>query len=130
ATFIGLWIFGWDKLSPRVHLLTIWLTAIGGTLSAYFILAANAFMQNPVGFQCSIELAEGADCFASGGRAELTDIMAVLGNQVVVAAFPHTIVTSWMVTAGIIIAVAAWHLSRGQHLESMRTALKFGLWSM
>jgi cytochrome d ubiquinol oxidase subunit I len=120
ATFIGLWIFGWDKLPRGLHLATIWLTAIGTILSAYFIIAANAFMQNPVGYTLNEQR----------GRAELTDIWAVLTNKVALAAFPHTIFGAFMVSAGLIIAVSAWHLSRNQHLETMRPALKFSLWMM
>ncbi|MGN6428156.1 cytochrome ubiquinol oxidase subunit I [uncultured Leifsonia sp.] len=120
ATFIGLWIFGWDKLPRGLHLATIWITAAGTILSAYFILAANAFMQNPVGFTLNGER----------GRAELTDIWAVLTNKVALAAFPHTIFGAFMVSAGLVIAVAAWHLSRSQHLDTMRPALKAGLWTM
>ncbi|KQX07114.1 MULTISPECIES: cytochrome ubiquinol oxidase subunit I [unclassified Leifsonia] len=120
ATFIGLWIFGWDKLPRRAHLATIWATSIGSILSAYFIIAANAFMQNPVGYQLN----------EARGRAELTDIWALLTNKVALAAFPHTIFASFMVAAGLIITVAAWHLARNQHLVTMRPALKFGLWMM
>src|SRR5688572_26215940 len=68
ATFIGLWIFGWDKLPRGLHLATIWATAVGTIVSAYFILAANAFMQNPVGYEINAEK----------GRAELVDIWEVL----------------------------------------------------
>ncbi|MDR5700745.1 cytochrome ubiquinol oxidase subunit I [Agromyces aerolatus] len=120
ATFIGLWIFGWDKLPRGLHLATIWATAVGSVLSAYFIIAANAFMQNPVAFQMNEEK----------GRAELTDIWELLTNPVALAAFPHTIAAAFMVTAGLIIAAAAWHLARNQHLDTMRPALKFGLWTM
>ncbi|WP_378145773.1 cytochrome ubiquinol oxidase subunit I [Cnuibacter sp. UC19_7] len=120
ATFIGLWIFGWNRLPQKLHLVTIWVTAVGSILSAYFIIAANAFMQNPVGYTIN----------ADKGRAELADIGAVLTNKVALAAFPHTIFAAFMVTAGLIIAAAAWHLARNQHLESMRPALKFGLWMM
>ena len=118
ATFIGLWIFGWDRLPKGLHLATIWIVSVGSILSAYFILAANAFMQNPVGYHIN----------AAKGRAELTDLWAVLTNKVALAAFPHTIFGCFMVSAGLIIAVAAWHLSRNNHLETMRPALKFGLW--
>src|SRR3990170_6503293 len=120
ASFIGLWIFGWDKLPRGIHLATIWATAVGSILSAYFILAANAFMQNPVGFTINEER----------GRAELTSIGDLLTNKVALAAFPHTIFASFMVAAALIISVAAWHLSRNQHLDTMRPALKFGLWTM
>ncbi|WP_419819067.1 cytochrome ubiquinol oxidase subunit I [Glaciibacter flavus] len=120
ATFIGLWIFGWNRLPRGVHLATIWVTAAGTVLSAYFIIAANAFMQNPVGYTMNAER----------GRAELTDIGALLTNKVALAAFPHTIAACFMVAAGLIITVAAWHLYRNQHLDTMRPALKFGLWMM
>lgn len=120
ATFIGLWIFGWNKLPAKIHLLTIWATAIGSILSAYFIIAANAFMQNPVGYELNAET----------GRAELVDFGALMTNPVALAAFPHTIFAAFMFAAGVIISVAAWHISRAQHLDSMRTALRFGLWFM
>ncbi|MET0974735.1 MAG: cytochrome ubiquinol oxidase subunit I [Leifsonia sp.] len=120
ATFIGLWIFGWDKLPKGLHLATIWITAIGSVLSAYFIIAANAFMQNPVAYRIN----------EAKGRAELTDIWELLANKVALAAFPHTIFACFMVTAGLIITVAAWHLARAQHLDTMRPALKLGLWMM
>ena len=120
ATFIGLWIFGWDKLPKALHLFSIWMVVLGSTLSAYFILAANAFMQNPVGYQMA----------ADGGRAELIDFGAVLTNPIVLAAFPHTIFAAWMFAAAVVIAVSAWHLSRAQHIETMRPALRFGMWGM
>ncbi|GAA0992127.1 cytochrome ubiquinol oxidase subunit I [Subtercola frigoramans] len=120
ATFIGLWIFGWDRLPRKLHLATIWVTAAASILSAYFIIAANAFMQNPVGYEIN----------AAKGRAELTDIWALLTNKVALAAFPHTIFACFMVTAALIVSAAAWHLSRNQHLDTMRPALKFGLWMM
>lgn len=118
ATFIGLWIFGWDRLPRLLHLASIWMVVLGSTLSAYFILAANAFMQNPVGYQLA----------ADGGRAELVDIGAVLTNPVVLAAFPHTIFAAWMFAGTVVVAVSAWHLARGQHLDTMRSSLRFGLW--
>jgi len=117
ASMIGLWIFGWDKLPAKLHLATIWMLALSTTLSAYFILAANAFMQNPVGFEINEEL----------GRAELTDIGAVLTNPVALWQFPHTILASMMFAAVVVVAVAAYHLSKGQYLDEMRTALRLGL---
>lgn len=120
ATFIGVWIFGWDKLPQKLHLLSIWMVAIGSTLSAYFIIAANAFMQNPVGYEYN----------AVTNRAELVDFWALLTNPVALNAFPHTIFGAFMFAAGVIIAASAWHLSRGQHRETMRISLKFGLWAM
>ncbi|WP_295033809.1 cytochrome ubiquinol oxidase subunit I [uncultured Microbacterium sp.] len=120
ATFIGLWIFGWDKLPKKVHLATIWGVAIGTILSAYFIIAANAFMQNPVGYTYN----------AATNRAELTDFWALLTNKVALAAFPHTIFGAFMLATGVVISVSAWHLSRGQYVATMRKSLKFGLWGI
>jgi cytochrome d ubiquinol oxidase subunit I len=120
ATFIGVWIFGWGKIPQKLHLASIWGASVGTILSAYFIIAANAFMQNPVGFEVDEQQ----------GRAELTDIGAVLTNKVALAAFPHTIAACFMVTAAVIVAMACWHLSRGQHHETMRPALRYGLWTM
>ena len=120
ATFIGLWIFGWDKLSKGVHLLTIWMTALGVLLSAYFILAANAFMQNPVGFEIN----------EAKGRAELVDIGAVLTNIVAVNQFPHTVTASLMFAGAVVIGVSAYHLKRRQFVDTMQSSLKIGLWTM
>ncbi|WP_430592803.1 cytochrome ubiquinol oxidase subunit I [Humidisolicoccus flavus] len=120
ATFIGLWIFGWDKLSPRLHLGTIYMTAIGTMASAYFILAANAFMQNPVGFEMNEELQ----------RAQLVDIGAVLTNPVALASFPHTMFSALMISGALLVTVAAWHLKRVQFVGEMQKALRFGLWAV
>jgi cytochrome d ubiquinol oxidase subunit I len=120
ATFLGVWIFGWGRVPERLHLAAIWGATIGSIASAYFIIAANSFMQHPVGFVIN----------HAKGRAELTDIWAVLTNKVALAAFPHTLFACFMVSAAVIVAVAAWHLHRNQHLETMRPALRFGLWTM
>jgi cytochrome d ubiquinol oxidase subunit I len=119
STFIGLWIFGWGRLSKKVHLLTIWVTTLGVWLSAYFILAANAFMQHPVGFTIN----------ATKNRAELTDIGAVLTNVVALNQFPHTVTASIMFAGGVMVAVGAYHLKRNQYVDSMYRSLRFGLWA-
>jgi len=120
ATFIGLWIFGWDKLPKALHLASIWIATIGAWFSAYFILAANAFMQNPVGFKMAED----------GSRAEMTDFFAVLTNPVALAALPHTLFAAFMMTAGVIVSISAWHLLRKRNVEMMRSSLKFGLWGL
>src|SRR6266496_1427488 len=79
ATFLGLWIFGWDWLSPRVHLATIWLAAAGPWLSAYFILVANSWMQHPVAYKLV------------NGKAELTSVGKLLSNEFALIAYLHTI---------------------------------------
>ncbi len=120
ATFIGLWIFGWNKLPQKLHLMTIWFTSIGTIASAYFIIAANAFMQNPVGYEYNAET----------GRAELVDFGAMLFNPVALNAFPHTIFGALMFATGIVVAVSAYHLKRGNHIDTFRKSLKFGLWGV
>ncbi|NYI71119.1 cytochrome d ubiquinol oxidase subunit I [Naumannella cuiyingiana] len=109
STFLGLWIFGWDRLPRKVHLACIWLVAIGTIASAYFILAANSFMQNPVGFTYNAER----------GRAELTDIGAVLTNEVTLVTFPHQIFACYMVAGAFVAAVAGyWVLRRSRELRA------------
>lgn len=120
ATFIGLWIFGWGRLSKGIHLATIWMTALGVLLSAYFILAANAFMQNPVGFEIN----------EAKNRAELVDIGAVLTNIVALNQFPHTVTASVMFAGAVVVAVSAYHLKRSQFVPEMYTALRIGLWTV
>jgi cytochrome d ubiquinol oxidase subunit I len=118
STFLGLWIFGWNRLSKRVHLATIWLAAIGTLLSAYFILAANAWMQNPVGFTLN----------AASGRAELTDFGAVLTNKLALITFAHTIVAAFLTAGAFIAGVALWRLARhpDQDRDAFRTAARLG----
>ena len=94
STFLGMWIFGWDRLPKKLHLASIWIAATGTLLSAYFILAANAFMQHPVGYVLN----------SGRGRAELTSIVKVLTNSTAVAAFFHTIPSAFL-TAGAIFEI-------------------------
>jgi cytochrome d ubiquinol oxidase subunit I len=121
STFIGLWIFGWERLPKRIHLACIWLVAIGTALSAYFILAANSFMQNPVGFRIN----------PVTNRAELTDFGAVLTNKVALITFPHTLAAAFMTGGALVAAVALWHLIRrpGTETAAYRSALKIGAWT-
>ncbi|MFI6997450.1 cytochrome ubiquinol oxidase subunit I [Nocardia sp. NPDC050175] len=102
STFLGLWIFGWSRLPKLAHLATIWMVAIGVNASAYFIVAANSFMQHPVGARFNPET----------GRAELNSIVAVLTNNTLLAAFPHVVAGSF-VTAGTFVAgIAGWWMVR------------------
>ncbi len=101
ATFIGLWVFGWNRLSPRVHLATVWLLALGTWLSAFFIMVANSWMQRPVGST------------VTDGRAELTSISELLTNRFAIWAFVHVILVG-LTTAAVgrlrrlLLALAAW----------------------
>jgi cytochrome bd ubiquinol oxidase subunit I len=117
STFLGLWIFGWDRLSRRVHLATIWLAAIGTIFSAYFILAANSWMQHPVGYTFNEET----------GRAELTSIWQVLTNSTTLVTFPHTITAAFMTAGAFMTGIAAWFLLRRRHVDLMRTSARLGL---
>lgn len=116
STFLGLWIFGWDRLPKRVHLATIWLASIGTMLSAYFILAANSWMQHPVGWTMG------------DGRAELTSIGAVLTNSTTLVTFPHTITACFLTGGAMLLAVSAWHLRTGHQADVFRPSLRLGAW--
>ena len=102
SVFLGLWLFGWDRLSRRVHLATIWVVALGGVGSAAFIMAANSWMQRPVGYQLN----------AAGDRAQLSDIWAVLTNIVFLWAYLHVLAASLVTASVVMLAVSAWHLRR------------------
>jgi len=117
STFLGLWIFGWDRLPRRVHLACAWAFSLATIASAYFILAANSWMQHPVG----VEMVD--------GRPRLTSIWAVLGNSTVLAAFPHTIFGAFAVAAGFLVGLAAWQLWRRSAEEPVwRASVKLGTW--
>ena len=102
STFLGLWIFGWDRLPKKIHLACIWAVAIATNLSAYFILAANSWMQHPVGTVFNEET----------GRAEMVDIGAVLTNNTLLAAFPHTIAAAFLTAGTFVAGIAAWWMVR------------------
>jgi cytochrome bd ubiquinol oxidase subunit I len=115
STFLGLWIFGWDRLSKRVHLATIWLFALGTWLSAYFIIVANSWMQRPVGSD------------VVGDRAELTDVWGLLGNRLAVWAYTHVILVGVTTAAAVVFGVACWHLVRKRNQELFLPAAKLAL---
>ena len=98
STFLGLWIFGWGRLPKKLHLATLWAAVIGSWLSAYFIIAANSWMQHPVG----VELID--------GRPVLVDIWAVLGNNTAVAAYTHTRAGSLAVAGGFLLGISWYQL--------------------
>jgi cytochrome d ubiquinol oxidase subunit I len=102
STFLGLWIFGWGRLSRGVHLATIWIAAIGAAISAYIILAANSWMQHPVGYVVN----------DAAGRAELKDFLAVLTNSTALITFPHTIAAAFMTAGAFIAGIAMYRLMR------------------
>ena len=125
STFLGMWIFGWDRLSKGVHLTTIWLGAIGTFISSIFIIAANAWMQNPVG----------ATYDPTQGRAELANFGAVLTNPVFLTQWPHTIAASFLTGGAFMAAVAAYMLIKKNKqgapesdLAAYRKGTKIGAW--
>src|SRR5512138_1249355 len=100
STFIAVWFFGWKKLSPKAHLVTIWLVAIASNISAFWILVANAWMQHPVGFEIR------------NGRAELTDFFAVITQKFAVLEFVHTLGGAYILAGFFVLGISAWHLLR------------------
>ncbi|MBN8939702.1 MAG: cytochrome ubiquinol oxidase subunit I [Rhizobiales bacterium] len=121
ATFVGLFFFGWDKLSKVGHLVVTWLVAAGSNFSALWILIANGWMQNPVGAAFNPQTM----------RMEVTDFFAVLFNPVAQAKFVHTVSAAYVVAAIFVLGVSAWYLLKGRHIDlakrSMTVAASFGL---
>jgi cytochrome d ubiquinol oxidase subunit I len=121
STFLGLWIFGWGRLSKGVHLATIWVAAVGTALSAYFILAANSWMQHPVGYKINESLVP--------PRAELTDFPAVLTNNTALITFAHTIPAAFMTTGAFIAGIALYRMIKDRDTADaapFRAAAKAG----
>ena len=118
STFLGLWIFGWGRLGKGLHLTTIWIAAVATAVSAYIILAANSWMQHPVGYEIN----------TTAGRAELKDFLAVLTNVTALITFPHTIAAAFMTTGALLTGVALWRLLRHRELDegAFRATAKVG----
>ncbi|WP_303969378.1 cytochrome ubiquinol oxidase subunit I [Sporosarcina ureae] len=115
STFIGIWIFGWNKLPKKLHLACIWLVSIGTVMSAFWILAANSFMQNPTGY------------VLQNGRAEMNDIVAVLTNEKLWVAFPHTVFGSFATGAFFVVGVSAWYLIKKRKVDFFKKSLTISL---
>jgi cytochrome bd ubiquinol oxidase subunit I len=111
SVFIGLWIFGWSRLPRLVHLGCIWVVAISVNVSAFFIIAANSFMQHPVG----------AHYNPTTKRAELDSIVALFTNNTAIAAFTHTVVGSWLTAGVFVAAISAWLMVREPTADDART---------
>ncbi|HXW36236.1 MAG TPA: cytochrome ubiquinol oxidase subunit I [Acidimicrobiales bacterium] len=113
STFLGLWIFGWDRLSRRVHLMCIWLVSLGSLLSAAFIMAANSWMQHPVGYTIN----------TTKNVAQLNNIGALFTNPVFLWGYVHVILASLVTGSLIVLAVSAWHLKKQRNVTAFhRTA--------
>ncbi len=119
SSFIGLWVFGWNKVSRKVHALSIWLVAFATNLSGLWILLANGWMQHPVGY------------VIRNGRAEMVDFVALLTNPYGLLKFFHTIFSGYVVAAFFVMGISAWHLLRKANQDffrrSFRVAATFGL---
>jgi len=119
STLIGIWIFGWKKLSKMGHAMVMRLVAAGSNISAMWILIANGWMQHPVGF------------IYNNGRAELNDFAAVVFNKFAILEFLHTVPASFTLSAFFVMGISAYHLYKKQHIDfftrSFKIALVFGL---
>jgi cytochrome d ubiquinol oxidase subunit I len=115
STFLGLWIFGWNRLSPRLHLATLWIAVLGTWLSAYFILVANSWMQHPVGYKIV------------NGEAQLTSVWALLSNGFALRAYLHTILAGLIFGSIIMLGICSWYFLRGRDVDLFRRAAKLAL---
>ena len=112
STFIGLWVFGRNRLSPKVHLATIYMVWLGTWLSAYFIIAANSWMQHPVGYEINQQT----------GRAQANDIWEILFQKFAIWAYVHVILAGLMTGGFLVLGVACWHLLRGRNVDLFKGA--------
>jgi cytochrome d ubiquinol oxidase subunit I len=117
STFLGLWLFGWDVLPKKVHLATVWALAIGTALSAAFIMAANSWMQHPVGYEID----------PSSGRPQLTSITALFANPVFVWGYAHVLLASAVTGLLLMLSVSAWHLRRRSSPTAFLRTMKLSL---
>lgn len=114
SVFIGVWIFGWNKISRTMHAASIWIVAFATNLSALWILLANGWMQNPVGF------------VLRNGRAEMVDFMAVATNPYGLLKFAHTVVSGYVVAAFFVLGISAWHLLRNNKPDFFKSSFRMG----
>src|SRR4030066_73333 len=112
STFLGVWLFGWDKLSKRLHAIVMWLVALSSTVSAMWILIANAFMQHPVGYTLA------------NGRVELVNFGEVIANRVFTTHFPHVISAGLTTGAFFVLGISAYHLVRNNEIDFFKRSFK------
>ncbi len=115
STFLGFWIFAKGRVSPKTHLTSIWLVSVGSILSAFFIIAANSWMQHPVGYKMV------------KGKPQLDDIWAVITNNTAIAAYIHVIMAAALTVSLVTIGVSAHHLRRDHQVDTFTTAIKVAL---
>jgi cytochrome d ubiquinol oxidase subunit I len=115
STFLGLWIFGWNRLPPRLHLATLWIVVIGSWLSGYFILVANSWMQHPVGYEIV------------NGEAQLTSVWALMSNDFALRAYLHTMLAGLIFGSIFVLGICCWHFLRRNEVDLYRRAAKLAL---
>lgn len=115
STFVAVWAFGWNRVSPKFHAVCIWLVAIASNMSAFWILAANSFMQNPLGFAIR------------EGRAELTDLWAIISQPYATLGFLHATWSGYVVAGFFVMGVSAYHILRKQHLSFFKRSFRIAL---
>jgi cytochrome bd ubiquinol oxidase subunit I len=115
STFLGLWLFGWDKLPRRIHLLTIWAVSLGTVLSAMFIMAANSWMQHPVGYKMV------------HGKPQLDDIWALFTNPVFIWGYSKVLLAALVTGSMVMLAVSAWQLRHGKDAEVFTRSARLAL---
>jgi cytochrome bd ubiquinol oxidase subunit I len=118
STFLGLWIFGWGRIPKKLHLAALWAAVVGSWISAYFIIAANSWMQHPVGVVTD----------DATGRPRQVDFLAVLTNNTALAAFTHTIVAALMVAGALLVGIGLWHLRRRKLAGQPTTDVDHTVW--
>ena len=112
STFLAVWHFGWHRVGKKTHLLAIWLVVLAGNLSALWIILANGFMQNPLGY------------VIRNGRAELADFMAVVTNPYAWGMYAHTLLSAWTLSCFFVLGVSSWHLLRKSNVEFFRRSFR------
>ena len=114
STFLAVWHFGWNRVGKKLHLMSIWLVAVAGNISALWIILANGFMQHPVGYTVN----------AAAGRAELTSFFDVLSNGYAWGMYAHTVLGAWALGGFFVLGISAWHLLRGSQVEFFRRSFR------
>ncbi|MDO4813807.1 MAG: cytochrome ubiquinol oxidase subunit I [Gemella sp.] len=120
STFIGIWIFSWDKISKKLHAMCIWLVSIGTILSSFWILSANSFMQRPVGYRI-------VENPVIGQKAEMVDFLAIIQNPYLWNQFPHVMTACFTVGSFVIAGISAWKMVRGHEVAMFRKSFRVSI---
>lgn len=118
STFIGVWIFGWERISKKAHLAAAWLVALGSNISAYWILTANSFMQHPTGYKLDPQT----------HRALMADFFALITNPNTLYQFTHVLTAGISMAGFVVMGFSAWHLLRKHEMEFFRTSFRWSAW--